>query len=586
MVNPVTLEVVRNALVAHADEMAAALCRTAYNMMIFEVKDYCVGLVDPDGGIIAQNTGGLPIFLADLGVAIEGAIEIYGRDGFAEGDVIISNDPDRCGQHLNNVVVFTPFIHEGEVVAFPAVRAHWVDVGGSSRGFGSISAREIFEEGLQICAIKAYDAGRPNEEVLRLIRDNIRFPDSSFGDLRGQIAACRLGERRLEELFGRFDKETIGECIRRVWEHDDILARRAVAEIPDGVYTAESYLDNDYVDIDRPVPIKVRVEVAGERMVVDLSEVSEEVKGPINSGVSGGVAAARVAFKCVTAPHAPVTEGAFGPLEVVLPPGTFLSARRPAPLGGWSLALPTVIDTILKALAPALPDRITAGHKGDMGGYAFYGQDRERKRPFICMNIFGGGWGAKPDGDGQSGVVSVCQGNVHNAPVEMQEAYYPVMIERHSLREGSGGAGEHRGGLGVELVVRSDQDVYVNTQFQRTKLPPWGLLGGRDGLPNAAWVEGEDGRRRSAAHLNSHPVHPGERVWITTGGGGGFGDPLRRPPERVARDVREGYVSIEQARDDYAVAIDPETLAFDAAATEALRRARTTAREAAPTNDV
>lgn len=572
-IDPVTLEVVRNALVAYSDEMATALCRTAYNMMIFEVRDYCVGIVGPDGGIIAQNTGGLPIFLADLGAAVEGAIAHYGIDGFNEGDVIISNDPVVCGQHLNNVVVFTPVLHDGKVVAFPAVRAHWVDIGGSSRGFGSMAAKEIYEEGLQICAIKAYDRGKPNDEALRLIRDNIRFPDASFGDLRGQIAACRIGERRLQELFGRYGADTVRACVAVAWDHDEILARKAVEAIPDGTYTAESYLDNDYVDLERQIPIRVSVTVTGDRMTVDFSALPEQVAGPINSGASGGIAAARVAFKCVTLPHAPVTEGGFRPLEVILPPGTFLSAQKPAALGGWSLALPTVIDTVLKALHPALPEKITAGHKGDMSGYALYGKDAARDRNFICMNIFGGGWGAKPDGDGESAVVSICQGNVRNAPIEVQEAYYPVFVERHALREDSGGAGRWRGGLGVELAVRGDTVVRLNTHFQRTKMAPWGLADGGDGAPNAAFIEEPDGRRVDAVQVSDRPVTPDETVILRTGGGGGYGDPFSRPTDEVATDVRRGYVSVGQARDLYGVVLDTDTLSVDEAATAALRQA-------------
>ncbi|MDP6805331.1 MAG: hydantoinase B/oxoprolinase family protein [Rhodospirillales bacterium] len=570
-IDPVTLEVVRSALVAYADEMAAALCATAYNMMIFEVRDYCVGIVGTDIGIVAQNTGGLPIFLADLGAAIQGGVAEYGLGGFDEGDVVVSNDPVVCGQHLNNVVVFTPFVYDGVVRAFPAVRAHWVDIGGSSRGFGSMAAREIYEEGLQICGIKVYKKGEPNDEALRLIRDNIRFPDSSFGDLRGQIAACRLGERRLRELYDRWGPDTVAACIAASWDHDERLARAAISRLPDGDYEAESFLDHDYVDRDRKVPVPVKVTIAGETMTIDLSGLPPQVKGPINSGVSGGIAAARVAFKCVTLPHAPVTEGGFRPLSVVLPPGTFLSAQKPAALGGWSLSLPTVIDTILRALAPALPERITAGHKGDMSGYALYGHDAERGRPFINMNIFGGGWGAKPHGDGESAVVSVCQGNVRNAPVEVQEAYYPVFIEHHELRTDSGGPGRERGGLGVELAVRGKQDLFFNSQFQRTRMPPWGLAGGHEAAPNEAFVVEQDGGKRNVVQVSDHRVSPSELVVMRTGGGGGFGAPHERAADRVAEDVRRGYVSVEAAKAAYGVVVDPETFAVDDEATRTLR---------------
>lgn len=572
MVNPITLEVVRSALVAYADEMATVLCRTAYNMMIFEVRDYCVGICDPDGNIIAQNTGGLPIFLADLGAAIKGAVDIYGRDGFESGDVLISNDPKICGQHLNNVVVFTPFFHEGELIAFPALRAHWVDVGGGSRGFGSTQSRELYDEGLQIRAVKAYKAGKQNEEVLRIIGDNIRFPESSFGDLRAQIAGCRLGERRLTEIYTRYGAQTMHDCIHAIWNQSERLAREAVRAIPDGIYTAESYMDHDFLDLDRTIPIKVKVIVSGSEMTVDFSDLPPQMKGPINSGASGGIAAARVAFKCLTSPNGVVNEGEMRPLKVILPPGTMLSAEPPAPLSFWSSSLPTVIETILRALADVLPERIPAGHKGDMSGIAMYGYDERRKRPFICLNIFGGGFGAKPHADGESGVVSICQGAVQNAPVEVQEAYYPLVIEAHRLRTDSGGAGKYRGGMGTEIVVTSDQDFFMNTHLQRTKLAPWGLHGGKDGRPMDAVFVHDDGHETSAVSLDKQLVLPGEKVVVRAGGGGGYGNPLERPAEKVLQDVRDGSVSPEAAETHYGVVIDASRRSVDATRTSALRR--------------
>jgi N-methylhydantoinase B len=571
MINPVTLEVVRNALVAYANEMATVLVRTAYNMMIFEVHDYCTGIVDTEGNIISQNTGGLPIFLADLGAAVVGAMQIYGREGFEPGDVLVSNDPEVCGQHLNNIVVFTPFFFEGELLAFLALRAHWVDVGGGSSGFGSTNSQNIFDEGIQLRAIKIYKAGKANDEALRIIKDNIRYPDSSLGDLRAQLAGCRLGERRLQELLAKYGKATVLGCVQAIWDQAEALARAKIRQIPNGVYEAESYLDNDYVDRDRTVRIKVRVVIEDDEMTVDFSELADQVRGPINSGPSGGIAAARVAYKFLVAPEGGVTQGEFRPLKVVLPPGKLLSAVRPAPLGGWSLSLPTVIDTILLALAPALPELVPAGHKGDMSGYALMGQDRRRAKPYICLNIFGGGWGGQHDQDGVNAAVSICQGNVHNAPVEVQEAYYPIIVDKHEFAADSCGSGRHRGGMGIEIVIRSEDDAYLNTQFQRTVQPPWGILGGGEGMPNSAWIVDADGGRRSAAAVTRHLVRPGERVVMRTGGGGGYGSPLEREPERVAEDVRLGYISAKRARDDYKVVVD-NAGTLDPGGTRALRQ--------------
>ncbi|MBI2370086.1 MAG: hydantoinase B/oxoprolinase family protein [Deltaproteobacteria bacterium] len=574
-VDPVTLEVVRNALVAYADEMAAVLCKTAYNLMIYEVRDYCVGLVDPEGGIIAQNTGGLPIFLADLGVAIQDGVRRHSRDGFRPGDVLIMNYPYVCGQHLNNVVIYTPCFHEGELVAFPAVRAHWLDIGGTRIGFGSNESTEIYQEGLQFRSLKLYREGVVNTDLLQMIRDNIRFPDSSLGDLRAQLAACRLGERRLAELFGRYGRETVRACIRTIWDQSEALARQAMARLPDGVYEAESFMDNDGMDLGRPVRIHVRVEIAGDEMTVDFSGVDGQVRGSINCGESGAVAAARVAFKCVTLPDAPVDEGGFRPLRVVVPRGRFLNALPPAAMGQWSIPLPTVIDTILRALAPAMPDRVPAGHKGDMSGYALYGVEARSGERFVCMNIMGGGWGGRPHEDGESAAVSVCQGDVRNVPVELQEMTYPILVEAHRLRQDSGGPGRFRGGLGVELWVRCLQPMLLNVNVERTRCPPWGLWGGRPGAVNAVLLrESGQPEARPMGKLTRFPLKAGDVIGFLTAGGGGYGPPIERAPEQVRLDAIRGYLSQDCAREEYGVVLAPDTLEIDQEATAALRATR------------
>ena len=488
-VNPITVEVVRNGLAHIANEMATVLRKTSYNMMIYEVRDYCVGIVDPEGNILSQNFGALPIFLADLGPAIVDGVRMHGRDGFQPGDVLIMNHPYVCGQHLNNVVVYTPFFHEGELVAFLAVRAHWIDIGGTRVGFGFSGTREVYEEGLQFRSLKLYRGDQPNQDIFQIITDNVRFAESCLGDLRAQIAACRVGDRGLGALVKRYGLETFLRCVRAIWHQSEALAREQVARIKPGKYEAEALFDSDGVDLDTAVPLKVKVEVAGSEMTIDFSEISEQVPGSINSGESGAVAAARVAFKSLVAPYSPIDEGCFRPLKIIIPKGKILSATPPAPVGNWSRTLPTVIDLILKALAPAMPDRVAAGHKGDMGGYAFFGTDPKTGRRFLCQTIMGGGWGGRAHEDGENATVSMCQGDVQNAPVELQEIYYPVLIERQRLREGSGGAGKFRGGLGIEVSVRVLCDAFTNINVERQRTAPWGLFGGECGATAKALVK-------------------------------------------------------------------------------------------------
>jgi N-methylhydantoinase B len=542
-VNPITVEVVRNGLAHIANEMATVLRKTSYNMMIYEVRDYCVGIVDPDGSILSQNFGALPIFLADLGPAIVDGVRMHGKKGFQPGDVLIMNHPYICGQHLNNVVVYTPFFDQGELVAFLAVRAHWIDIGGTRVGFGYSGTREVYEEGLQFRSLKLYRGGAANQDLFQLISDNVRFADSCLGDLRAQIAACRVGERGLAHLIGRYGLDMFLECLRSIWEQSETLAREQVARIRPGNYFAEALFDSDGVDLSRPVPLKVKIEVATSEMTIDFSEISDQVPGSINSGESGAVAAARVAFKSLVSPFSPIDEGCFRPLKVVIPPGKILSATPPAPVGNWSRTLPTVIDLILRALAPAMPDKTAAGHKGDMGGYAFFGNDPRTGRRFLCQTIMGGGWGGRPREDGENATVSICQGDVQNAPVELQELYYPVMIEQHRLREGSGGAGRFRGGLGIEITVRALCDTFVNINVERTLTPPWGLFGGDCGEPAKALVKQD--ASDPGCWVTKRPNYPLKKdgsVTYFTAGGGGYGSPAQRPQELIELDRRFAYV--------------------------------------------
>jgi N-methylhydantoinase B len=553
-VDPITVEIIRCALKAAANEMSAVLKKTAYNMMIYEVQDYCVAVLDHEGRTMSQNEGALPIFLADLGVAVQDGIEVYGKDNIHPGDVFLVNHPEICGQHLNNMAVYTPFFWQEKLLCFLAVRAHWIDVGGGSTGFGSSNTRDVYEEGLQVRSVKIYKRGEPNIEVLRLIEDNIRFPESSLGDLRAQIACCRTGEERLEQICRKYGGERFQQAVHEIWRQTDKLVREAVRAIPDGVYEAASFLDDDGRVMNKTIPLKIKVVVAGDELTIDYSEVADQVPGFINCGESGGMAAARVAFKALTSPQREVNEGSFLALKVILPPGKILSARRPAPIGGWSLSLPTVLDTIFRALAPAMPERVPAAHKGDMGGYAIFGMNSKTGRRYVCQNIIGGGWGGRPFEDGVSSAVSMCQGDVKNTPIELQELYYPLLYQCHQFRTDSGGAGKFRGGNGVEVRVKPLENFFLSRNTDRIKCPPWGLLGGTEGAVNETRIQC-DGKEDVLPGKFSHLlVRPGDTVTFFTAGGGGYGDRAERDAAAVKRDLEMGYVSAVRSMENYPAA--------------------------------
>ncbi|HKX51665.1 MAG TPA: hydantoinase B/oxoprolinase family protein, partial [Candidatus Binatia bacterium] len=333
-------------------------------------------------------------------------------------------------------------------------------------------------------------------------------------------------------------------CVRTIWNQSEALAREHVARMTPGNYQAEALFDSDGVNLDRPVPLKVKVVVAGGEMTIDFSDISDQVPGSINSGQSGAVAAARVAFKSLVAPFSPIDEGCFRPLKIVIPEGKILSATPPSPVGNWSRTLPTVIDLILKALAPSMPNKIAAGHKGDMGGYAFFGTNPRTGRKFLCQTIMGGGWGGRAHEDGENATVSMCQGDVQNAPVEMQEIYYPVLVEHHRLREASGGRGKFRGGLGIEISVHVLCDAFTNINVERQRTAPWGLFGGENGAAAKALVK--QSPEDPGSWLTKKPnysLKKGGSVTFFTGGGGGYGSAKERPCDLVERDRRLGYVS-------------------------------------------
>jgi N-methylhydantoinase B len=570
-IDPVTLEVLRNALPRIADEMAIDLQRTSYNMMIYEVQDYCCALLDVDGRLISQNIGGVSHFVADLGVVIKDAVARYGRDGFAPGDVLIMNHQRVAGQHLNNVCVYMPVFFADALQGFAIVRAHWVDIGGLSTGFSAASlVSDPWMEGLQLDQVKIYEGRKPDEKILRLIRDNIRFPDAAFGDLRSQMAACRLAERRLCELFARYGRDTIFRAIERIFDESEQKCRRVVRGIADGVYEAESFLDADGPDKSNVIPIRVKVTIAGDDMTIDLTGCSLQRRSAINART---LAAPYIAYKGITGPLESLNEGSFRALKIEIQEGNFMMAQFPAAMAGWSRGLPTVIDTILKALAPALPDTIPAAHSGVLGGsMTFFGFDPGKKTNFVLQTIEGGGWGGRPYEDGESGTVSICQGDVRNAPVETIELKAPVIVNRRALRDNSGGAGKYRGGLGMETQMTNLlEGRWSLSNTGRRKCPPWGVNGGKPGAAGINYVR----HPGDAAFSLFDPVRmvstPQTSVITVTAGGGGWGDPLERDPALVLADVREEFVSRESARDDYGVVIGADDLVVDEAATQDLR---------------
>jgi N-methylhydantoinase B len=569
--DPVVTEILRNAFIATTEEMKTNLMRTAYNVIIYEALDFTTGLFTADGGTVSIGLG-LPMFIRGMAETVRAKLRHFGRERIAPSDILITNDAYTTGSHLNHVTLTLPIFEKGELVAFSCCMAHWLDIGGT---LNRTAGTDIYCEGLQIPFLKYQDQGVVNRDLVDIIRMNVRIPSRAMGDLRAQVTAVKTGERRIKELVERYGKEAFLDAIRTIMDRSERAARERTRSIPDGAYEAESFMDDDGIDVGRKVPIKVRVVVAGDEMTIDLSGISRQVRGYFNSGVTTGLGCTQVAYKCLTSPtDYPVNDGSFRSLHSIVPKGRVVSAQRPAPMRKWMTYPMTVIDTVFKALAPAIPNRVIAGHHADLVISNFHGIDRRSRQFFIASTgPLGGGWGAKEGEDGISATVCINDGDTHNSPNEQTEAKFPLVVESCALIPDSGGAGRTRGGLGVETVLRARSDVVFSTQIDRILCKPWELAGGREATGNevALRIDGAWQKEPPNGKMHIDRLKEGDAVRMRSGGGGGYGPPHERPTETVRQDVRQGYVTADAARALYGVAVDAASGAVDCEETKKLR---------------
>jgi len=545
--DPIAAELIRNSLVAATEEMKSVLMRTSYNMIIYEALDFTVGLFDRHGQTLSIGLG-LPMFIRGMSDVVKAKLAHWGEENIHPGDILLTNDAYTTGAHLNHLTFSILIFNKGRIVAFSTCMAHWQDIGGILNGVTT----DIYAEGLQIPLVKYHQRGVLNEEMRELILMNVRRRDRAAGDLEAQLSACRVGVKHIEEMLNRHGEATWQAALDAIMDHTEAEARAMVKRMPDGVYEAESFMDDDAVDIDQPVPIRVKVIVKGDSMTVDLSRMSPQVKGFFNSGA--GVACAQVAFKCLTLPtDHPINDGNFRPLKVILPKGTVVSALHPAPMRVWMTYPMTLVDTIFKALAQAIPESVIAGHHADLVIANVNGfHPRDGKLWIYLGGLIGGGWGAKHNEDGVNVTVCMNDGDTHNGPSEQVENKFPLLVRYYRLREDSGGAGQFRGGLGAEAEVVALSKVNYQTRIDRVNHPPWGLQGGHSAMGNRVGMRKKDG---TLTLYNSGKVNmrldAGEAYVLHSGGGGGFGDPKKRDKDAVLRDLRLGYISQETARKVY-----------------------------------
>jgi N-methylhydantoinase B len=565
-VDPITLEVIWHGLISITNQIDANIKRTAFSPYIYEYNDFAVGLVDADGRLIAQCTGGMPPFVADsVGAAVRDGLKIYGANRLDHGDVVLCNHAAVQGQHLNNTVMYTPIRCGGvaatngadggrnRLIGFFAINVHWIDIGGAVP-----NSTDIFMEGLQLRSIKLVSNGEPIEEVYRLIADNTRRPAELLGDIAAQVAGCLLGRDLTIALAEKYGVTMFLRALDLILDRAEAAARSFIRTIPDGVYGAETFLDDDRAG-GKLLPIKVRVVVEDDELTVDYSRIADQVRGPINSGYfGGGQTTARVAFKYLIGAGEPANEGTFRPLKLILPPGKILSADASAPMGNYSTPFPTVIDTVIKALAPALPRRVPGGHFGTHSGVRFYGR-RDDGSFFGTHDSGHGGWGASATHDGGGPFRTMAHGDTRVIPLELQEAALPIRIEEFSLRADSGGPGRFRGGLGFRKTYRVLAPCMVQTNLDRTKFPPWGVCGGVEAKPGRfTLIDAETGARRPIDKEKGLTLKPGDLVCVETGGGGGYGPPGERALGAIQRDLGGGYVTRAAAEQHYGVTIETD----------------------------
>ncbi len=473
---------------------------------------------------------------------------------------MVTNYAGTIGQHLNNVTMYTPVYapQRPELIGFMVVVMHWIDVGGRDVGSLSKFATDIFQEGIQFRTVKLMSRGEPVLEMYRMIEHNTRFPVEMMGDINSQIGGCLLGRDSVADLVGRYGIETFTGAIETIWNQSEAAARAAIAAIPDGTYTAQAMLDNDGLN-PGALSCKVTVVIKNDEMTIDLSELPAQVNAPMNAGRSGGGSTvARLAFRYLLVPEGDANEGTFRPLTLILPEGTIVSARPTAAMGAYNSALPLLIDLVIRALGPAVPDRAAAAHYGTFSTLAYAGRHPDSDAFWQCHDSGFGGWGALSDMDGPGPFRTVCHGDTRLIPIELHEASYPFMVESFTLRRDSGGPGEFRGGLGLERRYLMLAPCRISTRIERTLSPAWGINGGGDGQSGDALIERPDGSTQ-AALKDVVMLEAGDRVRVHTGGGGGYGDPRRRDRDRVRTDVMRGYVSPEAARDIYGCDETPES---------------------------
>ena len=571
-IDPIRLELIKNALDAIVDEMAIALMRSAYSTNIKTAMDMSTALCDAEGRLIAQGLT-LPLHLGSIPDAMREVRRKF--DGSIEpGDAFLLNDPYQGGTHLPDFYVFKPIFVGERRVGWSVSIGHQTDVGGKTAGGNGSDATEIFQEGLRIPPVKLYEAGRPVDSLFEVLAKNVRVPHLVLGDVRAQVAACLAGERGYLALIERYGVDELAAASTALLDQAERLARNAITAMPDGTFTFTDYIDEDGLDPD-PIPIVVTITVAGDRMVVDFEGSARQVRGAINSPFPFTKSTVYACVRHLIGGDPPNNEGYFRPIEVRAPAGTVVNPVMPASVAARGLTGFRMANAVFGALAKVAPERVFACEAGGDTGISYGGYAADRK-PFVFIEFLYGGWGGRPARDGVDGCSSSVV-NFSNNPIEIIEAEQPLIIGQYGYVPDTGGAGMFRGGLALVRDYRFEADEGTfQLRTDRRRFTPYGLAGGHDGTPSMNILD-PDGAAEELPTKCRLIVHKGDAMRHQVAGAGGWGDPLRRDPARVLHDVREEKLTAGYAEREYGVVIDEVAGAVDEAATAELRMRRSAA---------
>jgi len=561
--DPISLAVIQNGLQQVCNEMDLAFCRAAFSPVISEGMDRSDGIYSrEDGSLIAQGELGLPVFVGTMQFSTRNVIEQVRAKGWTlePGDVFIVNDPYLGGTHLMDVRFVKPFFYRGRLWCWLANTGHWPDLGGMVPGGFSANATEVEQEGLRLPPVKLYKKGVMDEEILAIILSNIRIADQRIGDIKAQGAALAIGDKRLTALLDRYGTDTVEGAITELRKRAAQQMRAKIARIPPGTYGGHSLVDSDGV-VDEPLHIRVRItKTADNDLEFDFAGSSPPCRGPMNSVIATTFSSVYLAVKHVF-PDVPINAGTFEPLRIAEPEGTFLYAKYPRPVSGCAAEVSQrIAEAVFNALTQAIPQDLFAAPAGTSGNLAVGGTDPRRGRSYVMYLFTGGGYGGSAVSDGISNGCSTI-GISKMPPVEVMEQYYPVLFEEFAIHEGSGGAGEARGGFGVSYAIRLRRgEARASMVMDHGRSGPLGALGGSNGGVNRVTIESNGGTYRPP-HLSKDQdieMRPGDVIRVSTPGGGGYGDPGRRDPAKVARDVARGYYTREQAAELFGVRFLPD----------------------------